>query len=272
LRPTSTRPVAIVIGSGDVGSAVAVVLRRAGFAVVVCDSADAPWSRRGMAFTDAWYVGTAELDGEAAVFCSSVKSIPTVLARKELIAATTWSWQGAAAALQPVAVIDARMRKRADGDALRAHAPDGALTIGIGPGFVAGGNVDTAIESSWGEQMGAIVTSGATLLLAGEPHLIGDAGRERFVYAPKADRFATGRRIADRVAAGEVVGALGDTVVLAPLTGVLRGLAANGARVPERIKIVEVDPRGDPALCFGLGERPLAVAHGVLRALAMVLR
>jgi xanthine dehydrogenase accessory factor len=115
--------------------------------------------------------------------------------------------------------------------------------------------------------MGAVVTRGPTLPFAGEPHLIGNAGRERFVYAPKADRFATGKRIGDRVVAGEVVGALGSTVVMAPLDGVLRGLTANGARVPEQFKIVEVDPRGEPALCFGLGERPLAIAHGVLRAL-----
>src|SRR5439155_499887 len=83
-------------------------------------------------------------------------------------------------------------------------------------------------------------------------------------YASRSDRFATGRRIGERVAAGQRVGALGSLAVVAPLTGVLRGLAANGARVAEGVKVVEVDPRGDPASCFGLGERPRAIAEGVL--------
>ncbi len=81
--------VVIVLGAGDVGSAVAVALHRAGLAVVLCDKADPAWSRRGMAFTDAWYFGTADLDGVLAMFCSNVISVPLVLERR-LIAATTW--------------------------------------------------------------------------------------------------------------------------------------------------------------------------------------
>src|SRR5262249_20606723 len=154
--------------------------------------------------------GTAELDGEYAVFCSSIKSIPTVLDRKMLIVATTWSWRGVAKSLGALAVVDCR-----DGE------PEGV-----------------------------------------------SHGRERFVCAPPADRFATARKIGDRVVAGEVMGALGSTRILAPVSGVLCGLSANGARVTEKCRIVEVDPRGDPALCFGIGERPLAIANEVVRALA----
>lgn len=262
------RTVAIVLGSGDVGSAVALLLRRAGFAVVLCDAADPGWSRRGMAFTDAWYVGNAELDGDASVFCASVKSIPAVLGRHRLIAATTWSWRGVAQAFSATAVVDARMRKRGEGDDLRAGAPPGLLTVGLGPGFAAGRNADVAIETTWGARLGAVVTAGATEPFAGEPRAVGGAGRERFVYAPLAGRFATGYRIAARVSKGEVVGAVGGRTIVAPLDGVLRGLAAHGARIGEGAKVVEVDPRGDPALCYGPGERPVAIARGVLAALA----
>jgi len=262
------RSVAIVLGSGDVGSAVALSLHRAGLAVVLCDEADPAWSRRGMALTNAWYVGSAELDGEAAVFCASVKSIPAVLARPRLIAATTWSWRGVAETFAATALVDARMRKRRDGDDLRAGAPGGLLAIGLGPGFVAGGNTDIAVETAWGDRLGTVLTSGATLPFAGEPRLLGGAGRERFVYSPVAGRFATDCRIAARVRGGEVVGAVGTRTIVAPLDGVLRGLAARGARVAEGTKIVEVDPRGDPALCYGTGERPRAIAAGVVAALA----
>jgi len=135
------RPVAIVLGCGDVGSAVALALHQAGLAVVLADEADPSWHRRGMAFTNAWYVGTAELENEGACFCASLKSIPSILARR-MIAATTWSWPGVAAGLKPEILVDARGRRRRVGEELRGRVP---LTAGIGPDFVPGENVDFAI-------------------------------------------------------------------------------------------------------------------------------
>jgi xanthine dehydrogenase accessory factor len=259
------RPVAVVLGGGDVGSAVALALHRAGLGVVLCDEADPAWLRRGMAFTNAWYLGSAELDGEAAMFCASVKSIPAVLDRHRLIAATTWSWRGVAQALGALALVDARMRKRDLHDDLRQ---DPLTSIGLGPGFVAGRNVDLAVETAWGERLGAVVAAGPTLGAVGDPPPLGGAGRERFAAAPAAGRFATEHRIASRVARGQPVGAVGAQVIAAPLDGVLRGLTARGARVAPGMKLVEVDPRGDPALCYGVGERAAAIARGVIAALA----
>jgi xanthine dehydrogenase accessory factor len=259
------RPVVVVLGAGDVGSAVALLLHRAGTAVVLCDEVDPAWLRRGMAFTNAWYLGGAELGGEAAMFCASVKSIPAVLDRHRLIAATTWSWRGVAQALGAVALVDARLRKRNKSADLRSGA---LTTIGLGPGFIAGANVDVAIETAWGDRLGAVIDSGPTLSFVAHWPAIGGAARERFVYAPAAGRFTTNRRIAGRVLKGELVGAVGAQIVTAPLDGVLRGLTARGARVGPGTKILEVDPRGDPALCYGPEERPLAIARGVLAALA----
>src|ERR1700737_380076 len=45
----------IVRGCGEIGSAIAHALHRAGFAVVLIDEVDPSWARRGMTFTDAWY-------------------------------------------------------------------------------------------------------------------------------------------------------------------------------------------------------------------------
>ena len=63
MHAPASRPVAIVVGSDVVGSAVAVMLDRAGYAVIVCDDVDPPWPRRGMSLTDAWYFGNAVLEG-----------------------------------------------------------------------------------------------------------------------------------------------------------------------------------------------------------------
>jgi xanthine dehydrogenase accessory factor len=57
----------LVRGVGDVGSAVAVVLFRAGYAVALHDEAAPTAPRRGMAFVDAVFDGRATLDGLTAV-------------------------------------------------------------------------------------------------------------------------------------------------------------------------------------------------------------
>jgi xanthine dehydrogenase accessory factor len=248
------RQVVIVIGSDETGSAVAVHLQRGGFAVVVCDTVDPCGLRRGMAFTDAWYVGNADLDGVSAVFCSSVKSIPAVLEGRQLVAATTWSWAGAAAALRPFAVVDARMRDPGDGADLRTRAPKRCLTMGIGPGFVAGEQVDVAVPaaaSGGGDARAAALRAPELADDALEDAPADDDGKVR---AARAGRFATSRRIGERVAAGEIVGWLGHSAVHAPRAGALRGLVASGAR--------------NPAACFGIDAPAARIARAVLEGLA----
>ena len=259
------RPVTIVIGCGDVGSAVAHALHCAGYSVVLIDHADPPWTRRGMAYTDAWYIGAASLAGVDACFCASVRSIPFVLDRRDMIAATTWSWQGVATALQPIAIVDARVVKRQAPAMLKQSG--GPLTIGVGPGFVAGLHADVAIETAWGDDLGAVIETGSTKPFAGEPRPIAGAGRERYVYAPRPGRFNTDRAIGECVSARDHIASLDGEPIIAPLKGALRGLSARGARIAVGQKVVEIDPRSDPALCFGLGERPRRIARGVVEAL-----
>jgi xanthine dehydrogenase accessory factor len=255
----------LVRGVGDVGSAVAAVLFRAGYRVALHDEPAPATPRRGMAFTDAVFDGTATLDGLIARRVESPaelrhalnmgKALPvSVRPFSEILHATDWQ-----------AVIDARMRKRAVPEGQRGIAP---LTIGLGPNFVAGDNVDLAIETSWGDNLGAVIEAGSTLPLAGEPRPIGGIGRARFVYAPIAGRFDTSARIGDRVGENAVLASIAGVALHAPIAGVLRGLTRDGVAVAARTKMIEVDPRGDSAGAFGLGERPRRMAEGVLKALA----
>lgn len=265
------RPVAIVVGADDAGSAAAVALHRAGFATVICDDIDPPWARRGMSFTNAWYFGNAELDGEAAICCSNVKSISPVLRRDSLIAATSWSWHGIALALKPVAIVQSKSTRRREGSAFKARAPEGAVTIGIGGGYVGADDVHVVVASDDEGAAGAIGAGQAAGFGIGTGTLVGTADRGQIVCAPKGGRFATNRRIGDHVRQGQIVGAIGGSYVAAPIDGVLRGLSARGAAVFEGAIIVEVDPRGDPALCFGIEEHAWRIARSVVSALAQRL-
>jgi len=254
----SQRHVAIVLGSNDVGSAVACALHGAGWSVVLVDEADPPWHRRGMAFTNAWYMGNAELDGAGACFCASLKSIPSVLAHG-MIAATTWSWGSVADALHAEVLVDAgRSRRRPE--VLRGRVP---ITIGIGPDFAAGENVDVAVEAP------AEIAGVDPLPTRGRDEAALWSRRKSYVVAStRYGRFMTERRIGDSVRAGDRIGSIGTETVAAPASGVLLGLAARGARIEPGDELVEVDTCGVPYRCHGIGEGPRSVAALVLAIVA----
>ena len=257
----------LVRGVGDVGSAVAVVLFRAGYAVALHDEPAPATPRRGMAFADAVFDGWATLDGLTAVRVKTPAELRRALNTRDVVPVAPMPIGAVIEATAWSAVIDARMRKRMVPERQRSIAP---LTIGLGPNFVAGETVDLAIETMWGDRLGEIIEAGATLPLGGEPRPIGGVGRARFVYAPDGGRFRTGARIGDRVEENAVVATINEIALRAPIGGVLRGLTRSGVEVACRTKVIEVDPRGDPAAAFGLGERPRRIAEGVLKALASV--
>jgi xanthine dehydrogenase accessory factor len=255
----------LVRGVGDVGSAVAVILHRAGYGVALHDEPTTPTPRRGMAFADALFDGSTTLDSLTGLRVATPAELRHAMDAGDVVPVTAAPFAEIVGATNWSALIDARMRKRAVPEDQRGIAP---LAIGLGPNFVAGENVDLAIETMWGDRLGEVIEAGSTLALAGEPRPIGGAARERFVYAPDAGRFITSARIGDRVEEGAVVATIGEVSLRAPISGVLRGLTRSGVEVTARTKVIEVDPRGDPAGVFGLGERPRRIAEGVVKALA----
>lgn len=129
-----------------------------------------------------------------------------------------------------------------------------------------GDNVDVAIETQWGDELGAVIRVGATCQLSGEPQPIAGHARDRYVYSSVAGIFRTSLNIGDTVTEGQEVARIGDAPIYAPLTGCLRGLSHDGATVNKGTKIVEVDPQGDARAVHALGDRPKRIAQGVLEA------
>lgn len=255
----------VVLGSNDVASAVAHLLFTAGHAVVLAEGPAPTVTRRGMAFADAVFDGEAELAGLRAQRVESVAETEALLAsRAALPVLVGWSPRDLAEALRPDALVDARMRKRAQPEALRGLAP---LTVGLGPGFVAGEQVDLAVETAWGDDLGRVVTSGSTRPLEGEPREIAGHARDRYVYAPVAGVFETARRIGELVEAGEPLARIGGVALCAPLSGAIRGLTRSGVSVDAGTKVIEIDPRGEAGQVYGIGERPARIAEGVLAAI-----
>jgi xanthine dehydrogenase accessory factor len=255
---------ALVLGCGDVGSAVAHQLFRAGVQVVLCDLPRSAHARRGMAFTDALFDGEATLAGVTARRVADCAEVRECWREGAAVALLTIPEAEVLAAMSFDLLVDATMRRNRPPGDIRQHAP---LTIGVGPGFAPGENCHVAIESQWGAQLGAVLDDRRTAPLAGGPKPLAGVGRERFVPAPVDGVWRTRAALGGHVGTGDVVGMLEGLPIRAPLDGTLRGVTRDGVRVRAGQRIVEVDPRESPQV-FGLGERPLAVATGVLRALA----
>ncbi|HSW40856.1 MAG TPA: xanthine dehydrogenase, partial [Acidobacteriota bacterium] len=197
--------IVLVRGSGDVASAVAHILFTAGYTVVIHDSPQPAATRRKMAFTDAVFDGSAELEGVTAKLCEDIAACMIPPASSKTIMLTVQDFESVLAALRPDVLVDARMRKHAQPETQITLAP---FTIGLGPNFTAGVTVHVAVETGWNENLGQVVREGSTRPLEGEPQTIAGHARDRYVYAPAAGLFRTTFRIGDRVTAGQEVATL----------------------------------------------------------------
>src|SRR5688572_20732644 len=151
--------VILVRGTGDVGSAVAHVLYRAGHRVVLHDAPAPSHSRRGMAFVNALYDGKAELAGVLAKRARNVSALRHMLDCGRALPVVDEPLERVIAEVQPQVLVDARMRKHDQPESQRGLA---SLTIGLGPRFEAGTTADAAVETAWGEDLGTVLWSGRT--------------------------------------------------------------------------------------------------------------
>lgn len=254
----------LIRGANDLGSAVAHRLFTSGYAVIIHENLQPATPRRRMSFTNAVFDGQARLDGIEAKMIMDSTLIPQMLAMHLLIPVLVGDFQDSLAVLQPDVLVDARMRKHSEPEAQRGLAK---LTIGLGPNFIAGQTTDLAIETNWGEKLGKIIEQGATDPLQGEPREISGHARDRYVYAPLGGVFHTALEIGDAVRKGQPVAFIDSTPLLAPITGVLRGLTRDGIPVSQNTKVIEVDPRVQNPQISGIGERPARIAEGVLTAI-----
>ena len=250
----------LIRGANDVGSAVAHRLFTAGYSVVIHEMPMPTTPRRRMSFTDAVFDGYAILEDVEAELVRRMALLDRVMRTHQVIPVVVKDFDQLIQRLHPQILVDARMRKHSQPEAQVGLAD---LTIGLGPNFVAGETTDLAIETSWGESLGRIIVDGPTNQLQGEPQEVDGHGRDRYIYAPIAGTFYTSLEIGNPVHQGQQVARIESTPLLAPITGVLRGLTHDGVPVVPKTKIIEVDPRRQGAQVSGIGERSARISEGV---------
>lgn len=252
----------LIRGAGDVATAVALRLLAEGFQVVCTELPEPRSIRRAVAFAEAVYEGRFWVEGREARRASDAREARSLAL--ELVPVLAPEGE-ALKSLGPEVLVDARMQKQN----LGTQKDEAPVVIGLGPGFTGGFNCHAAVETL-GPDLGRVYLRGSPTPPTHEPCSIAGLGEERVLRAPNEGLFLGFRRIGERVAKGEIVARFQVEPLIAPCSGVVRGILRSGIVVPKGIKVVEIDPRGDPMVCFKVAERAQRIASGVASALALL--
>ncbi|MCL5734982.1 MAG: selenium-dependent molybdenum cofactor biosynthesis protein YqeB [Actinobacteria bacterium] len=262
------RPLALVKGAGDLASGVAVHLVRAGFRVVMTETAHPTAVRRAVAFAEAVYEGRMTVEGIQGILCRGEDEVHRRLAEPGIpVLVLVDPRAQVLAALQPELVVDAIMAKRN----LGTRMEDAPAVIALGPGFIAGKDAHAVIETKRGVTLGRVITQGGALPDTGVPGERCGFTNERVLRSPGRGIFFSSRQIGDRIKRGQVVGRVNDLPVESAIAGVLRGILRSGLSVCPGFKLGDVDPAGDRRLCFRLSDKACAVGGAAGRAACSLL-
>ena len=229
-----------VRGGGDLATGVVQKFHRAGFSVVILETSAPTAIRRSVALCEAVYDGLAQVED---IICRRVTS-PDELGHCWLAGEVPLlvDPQGQTLGeIKPSAVIDVILAKRNLGTSMDM-AP---VTIGLGPGFCAGEDVHAVIETMRGHDLGRLILQGSAQPDTGIPGEIGGKSTERVLCAPVAGSLSCQKRIGEIAKQGEVVFTVDGQAVLAPFSGLVRGMLRDGAKVPKGMKTADIDPRTD---------------------------
>lgn len=257
----------IVRGGGDLATGTIHKLHQCGFPVLVLETGAPSAIRRNVSFCEAAYTGTQTVEG---ITCTRAENIQEALSLLHSHALPLLVDPDGACLVQlrPMAVVDAILAKRNLGTH-RAMAP---ITVALGPGFIAGEDVDAVIETKRGHHLGRVIYSGAAAENTGVPGMIAGFDKERVIHSPSDGILRNVRAITDTVKKGEVIavvkGDQGETPVYATLDGLLRGLIRDGYPVTKGFKIADIDPRiSEYGNCFTISDKARCIAGGVLEAI-----
>ena len=157
-------------GGGDLATGIVHRLFRAGYQVLILETAEPAAIRRQVSFCEAVYEGTATVEGVTAerIYTAKKQAVEEVLQRGRIPLLVDPDGRSIEV-LKPDVVVDAIIAKKNLGT-YKEMAP---LVIGIGPGFVAGKDVHLVVESMRGHNLARILETGSALANTGIPGNIG---------------------------------------------------------------------------------------------------
>lgn len=252
----------VIKGAGDLATAIALRLYRAGFRVVMTEI-DVPTTvRRTVAFSQAVYENKALVEDIEGVLVNSPKQALEV--SKDRVAILIDPQAECIRVLKPDIVVDAIIAKKNIGTSIE----DANLVVGVGPGFTPGVDCHAVVETQRGHYLGRVYTDRPAQANTGVPGLIGGHSVDRIIRTGHSGSFKPKVEIGTQVKRGDIVGvvttSLNEEPVFALIDGVVRGLLQEGVPVFCGMKAGDVDPRCEPKHCLTVSDKGSAIGGGVL--------
>ncbi|MBQ2739296.1 MAG: EF2563 family selenium-dependent molybdenum hydroxylase system protein [Oscillibacter sp.] len=249
----------LIRGAGDIASGIALRLHRAGIAVIMTDIEKPTAIRRTVAFSTAIVQGETRVEEITARRAETAREALEMLG--EGVIPVLSDPEGCCISqIKPDAVVDAILAKRN----LGTRITDAPAVIGVGPGFTVGEDCHAVVETMRGHTLGRTYYEGSALPNTGIPGLIGGFSGERVLRAPADGVFHPLMEIGQQVQEGEVAATVNGIPMICTLTGVLRGILAEGTLVHAGMKAGDIDPRCKVEHCYTVSDKALSVGGGVL--------
>ncbi|HAC60832.1 MAG TPA: hypothetical protein DCF66_01525, partial [Lachnospiraceae bacterium] len=219
-----TDQLVIVRGGGDIATGTIRTLRRAGFPVLILESAHPSAIRRTVALSEAVYEGSATVEDVSVTLAHNLDEAEYLLFQDGIVMLVDpdgaairdiihsgekyaeWdtgltTLEGGGRHLFLTCVVDAILAKKNLGTT-KDMAP---LVIALGPGFTAGRDCDVVIETMRGHSLGRAITEGEALHNTGTPGLIAGHAQDRVIHSPAAGIVKTCAAIGDIVEEGQII-------------------------------------------------------------------
>lgn len=256
----------IVRGGGDLATGTIYKLYKSGFSVLVLEIAKPSAIRRNVAFSEAVYQGTQQVEDVTCILAKSLDEAKTLLKEGKLVILVDPEGLSIKE-LKPFAVVDGILAKKN----LGTNKDMAPVTVALGPGFIAGKDVDAVIETKRGHNLGRVLLHGSAAPNTGVPGIINGYGKERVIHSPADGILKNIAKITDTVSKDETIAIVetknGPVPVKASLDGLLRGLIRDGYPVTKGFKIADIDPRAEEYNnCFTISDKARCIAGGVLEA------
>lgn len=248
----------LIRGGGDLGTGVALQLKRRGMPVVVFDLENPLAVRRKVSLSSAILdkkIEIEEIVGEKIDELSNIDDFASTNVVPVLISESLPPF--------PISVIvDARMQKKP----MDTKIDDADLVVALGPGFFAGKDCHAVVETMRGPNLGKVIWDGYAHKDTGIPGEVGGLTSERLLRSPSDGEIHWVKDIGDLVKKGEVIGSVGDSSIVAGTSGLIRGMINEGVLLEAGMKIGDIDPRGASVDVGKVSDKALAVGNGVMEA------
>ena len=256
------RMLVLIRGAGDLATGIALRLFRSHLCVVMTDLLQPTAIRRTVCFSQAILYGSYQVEDVTAELAASMEDVRCILA-EGCIPVLADPKAECRAWLKPDVVVDAILAKKN----LGTQITDAPLVIGVGPGFCAGRDCHAVIETMRGHTLGRVIREGEPIPNTNIPGLIGGFTGERVLRAPDDGMFHQLLDIGAMVQAGDIAGEVNGKPMICTISGVIRGMLADGTPVFKGMKSGDVDPRGEISYCQTASDKAIAIGGGVLQAI-----